>query len=131
MTPKDIVAKFADALDKFKPTNGQPSDTKLTRVRKVLTTLLLHIPYDKTEGTQNMISLIRPVAAYTTRYRKEFAKPACIGDYDTTIDGNDMASVRAHTEVAHKAKRADRGTYETARSESAQFILAVIEDASV
>ena len=31
------------------------------------------------------------------------------------------------TEVAHKAKRADRGTYETTRQETDQFILPVIE----
>ena len=34
----------------------------------------------------------------------------------------------AHTEAVHKAKRAERSTYETARRETAQFILAVVED---
>ena len=39
-----------------------------------------------------------------------------------------MAVVRARTEAAHKANRADRRTYKTARSETAQFIIAAIED---
>ena len=39
-----------------------------------------------------------------------------------------MSVVRARTEAACKAKRADRGTYEAARQETVQFILAVIED---
>ena len=49
MTPEDIVAKFADALKKFEPIDGQPSETYLTRIWEVLATLLLQIPYDKTE----------------------------------------------------------------------------------
>ena len=79
MTPEEIVAKFSDALEKFDPINGQPSETYLTRIREVLPTLLLQIPYDETEGTHNLIGLIRPVAAYTTRYGAEFAKPARVG----------------------------------------------------
>ena len=39
-----------------------------------------------------------------------------------------MSVVRVRTEAARKAKRTDRGTYEAARQETVQFILAVIED---
>ena len=42
-----------------------------------------------------------------------------------------MAVVRARTEAAHKAKRTDRATYETAQRETAQFVLAVVADAWV
>ena len=72
------MAKFADALDKFEPIDGQPSDTDLTRIWVVLETLLLQIPYEKTEGTHILIGLIRPVAAYTMRYGAEFSKTACV-----------------------------------------------------
>ena len=34
--------------------------------------------------------------------------------------------VRARTEAAHKAKRTDRATYETARRETTQFVIAVV-----
>ena len=37
-----------------------------------------------------------------------------------------MDVVRARTEAAHKAKRADRATYKTARQETTQFVLAVV-----
>ena len=30
MMPKEIVEKFADALENFEPIDGQPSDTDLT-----------------------------------------------------------------------------------------------------
>ena len=63
MTPKEIVAKFVDALEKFEPIDGQLSDTNLTRIREVVAPLLLQIPYDKTGGTHNLIGLIWPVAA--------------------------------------------------------------------
>ena len=68
------------------------------------------------------------MAAYTTRYGAEFAKPTQVGAYDATIDDNATVGVRARTEAAHKAKRADRGTYDTARRETVQFILAIVKD---
>ena len=36
--------------------------------------------------------------------------------------------VRACLEAAHKARRADRATYDTARRETTQFVLAVVAD---
>ena len=61
-------------------------------------------------------------------YGAEFIKTTCVGAYDATIDDNSTAVVRARTEAEHKTKRANRGIYETARRETAQFILAVVED---
>ena len=58
----------------------------------------------------------------------DFAKPESVGSYDTTIDDNATAVICARTEATHKAKCDDHGTYETARRETAQFILAIIED---
>ena len=58
----------------------------------------------------------------------EFAKPESVGSYDTKIDDNATAVICARTEATHKAKCDDHGTYETARRETAQFILAIIED---
>ena len=131
MTPEDIVAKFADALKKFEPIDGQPSETYLTRIWEVLATLLLQIPYDETEGIHNLIGLIRPVVAYTTRYGTEFAKPACVRAYAENIDEDATAVAPALTEAAHKSKRVDHGTHETERHKTTQFILAVIEDTRV
>ena len=113
MTPEEIVAKFADVLEKFEQIDVQPSDTDLTRIREVVVPLLLQIPYKKTGGTHNLICLIWPMAAYTMRYGAEFAKPTRVGTYDTTIDDDDTAVVRARTDAVQKAKRADRGTYKT------------------
>ena len=128
MAPEEIVAKIADALEQFKPIDGQPPDTGITRIREVFAPLLLQIPYGETEGTHSLIGFIWTVVAYTTRYGVEFSKPLHIRAYDATINENAMSVVRARTEAAHKAKRADRGTYETAQSETAQFILSVVED---
>ena len=56
------------------------------QIQEVLAPLLLQILYDKIVGTYNLIGLIRPVAAYTTRYCVEFAEPARFGTYNATID---------------------------------------------
>ena len=128
MTPKYIVAKFANALKQFKQINGQLLDTNLTLIRDVLASLLLQIPYYRMKGTHNLVVLIQPVSDYATRYGREFAKPEWVRAYDAIIDNNATAIVRVRTEAAHKAKRSDRGTYETARRETVQFILNKGED---
>ena len=89
--------------------------------------LLLQIPYNKTGVTHNLIGLIRPVSAYTTRYVAAFVEPTGVGAYDATIGDNAMAIVCARTEAGHKANIADPGTYETMRQETEQFILVVVK----
>ena len=122
------MAKFAHSLDNFKPIDGQPSDSNLTRLREAVAPLLLHIPYDKTGAVHNLIGLIRPEAAYVARYGEAFPKPTRFGAYGNNIYNNATAIVHALSEAAHKAKRADRATYETARRETTQFVLAVVAD---
>ena len=67
MTPEEIVAKFAHALDNFEPITGQLSDTNLTRLWEDVAPLLLQIPYDKTGGKHIFIGLIRPKLPYVAR----------------------------------------------------------------
>ena len=43
------------------------------------------------------------------------------------IDNDATAVVCVRMKSAHKAKRANRGTYRTARQETAKFILAVVK----
>ena len=64
-------------------------------------------------------------------YGEAFPTPTRVGVYDKKIDDNTTAVVRARTEAAHKAKRADRATYETERQETTQFVLAVVADTVV
>ena len=120
--------KFANLLEHFEPIDGQPSDTALTRIWEFVAPLLLQIPYDETGAVHNLIGLIRPEAAYTTRYGAEFLKPKRVEEYDSEIYDDATDVVRALTEAAHKAKRAERATYETAWRETAHFIIAVFED---
>ena len=48
-----------------------------------------------------------------------------------TINEDATSVICARTEAAHKSKLAERGTYETARRDTAQIILAVVEDTLV
>ena len=114
MTPDEIVAKFATALYHFEPITDQPSDTDLTRLREAVLPLLLQILYDETGGTHNLIGIIRAKLAYLKRYGEAFPEPTRVGAYDLEIDDDATAVVRARLEAAHKARRADRATFETA-----------------
>ena len=128
MNPEDIVAKFAHALDNFEPIAGQPSNTDLTRLRQAVAPLLLQILYEKTRAVHNLIGLIRPEAAYVAHYGEAFPETTRVGAYDYNIDNNTTSVVRARSEAAHKAKRADRATFETLRRETTQFVLAIVAD---
>ena len=79
MTPEEIVAKFAYALNNFEPITGQPSDTDLTRLQEALAPLLLQILYDETGAVHNLIGLIRPKAACVARYGDAFPEPKRVG----------------------------------------------------
>ena len=115
MTPDDIVSKFSVALDNFEPITDQPSDSDLTRLREAIAPLLLQIPYDEMGGVHNLIGIVRAKPAYLKHYGEAFPKPMRVRAYDLEIDDNDMAVVRARLEAAHKARRADRTTYDTTR----------------
>ena len=128
MTPDEIVSKFSAALDNFEPITDQPSDSDLTRLREAIAPLLLQIPYDKTGGTHNLIGIIRVKPAYIKRYGEAFPEPTRVGAYDLEKDNDATAVVRARLEAAHMARRADRATYDTARRETTQFVLAVVAD---
>ena len=62
------------------------------------------------------------------RYGAAFPKPTRFRAYEKLIYDDATAAVCARTKAAHKAKRADRVTYETARRETTQFVLAVVAD---
>ena len=128
MTPKDIVEKFSHSLEQFELITGQPFDTDLTRIWEVIAPLLLQILYDETGVVHNLIGLVRPEAAYITRYGAAFLEPRRITSYDFSINDDATAIVHAHIEAAHKAKRPPLATYETAQRETTQFILAAADD---
>ena len=69
--------------------------------------------------------------AYIARYSEAFPKPKRVGAYDLDIDDDAMAVVRARQEAAHKSRRAESITFETARQETTQFVLAIVADALV
>ena len=123
-----LSRSFFVALDNFDPITDQPSDSDLTRLREDIAPLLLQIPYDETGGVHNLIGIVRAKPAYLKRYGEAFPKPTRVGAYDLDIDNDATAVVRARLEAAHKARRADRATYDTARRETTQFVLAVVAD---
>ena len=95
MTPEEIVAKFATALDNSEPITDQPSDTNLNRLREAVAPLLLQIPYDETGGKHNLIGLIRSNIAYVARHVKAFLCPKRVGSYNLEIDNDAKAVVWA------------------------------------
>ena len=126
MTPEEIVEKFAHSLGNFEGIERQPSNSDLTRLRETVAPLLLQIPYDETGAVHNLIGLIRTETAYVARYGEAFPEPTRVRAYDTNFDDDVMTVVCACSEAAHKAKRADWATYETARRETTQFVLDVV-----
>ena len=90
--------------------------------------LLLQIPYEKTGAFHNLIGLLRPEAAYVAHYGEAFPEPTRARSYNKNIDNNATVVVCARSKAAHKSKRVDRATYETARQETTQFVLSVVSN---
>ena len=82
MTPKEIVAKFANLLKHFDLIDGKPSDTNLKRIREVVDPLLLQILYNETGAVHNLVGLVWSEAAYATRYGAAFLEPTRVGAYN-------------------------------------------------
>ena len=85
MSPEEIVAKFAEALELFEPIEGQPSIRNLTEIAEVLTQLLFQTPFDETEGKDNIVGIINLATTYRSRYGQVFVIPKRVGAYDETI----------------------------------------------
>ena len=98
MTPEEIVAEFAHALDNFNPITGKLSNTDLTRLREAVAPLLLNIMYGKTGGKHNLIGIIWTKLAYIARYGEAFPEPKRVGSYNLNIDDDDTAVIRARLE---------------------------------
>ena len=64
MSPEEIVAKFAEVLELFKPIEGQPSIRNLTEITEVFTQVLLQIHFDETEGKDNLVGIINSATTY-------------------------------------------------------------------
>ena len=107
MSPKEIVAKFAEVLELFEPIEGQPSIRNLTEIAEVLTQLLLQIPFDETEGKNNLVRILNSATTYRSRYGQAFVVPKRVGAYDETIVDDAKAAVRAKMEAKHRARRVD------------------------
>ena len=66
--------------------------------------------------------------AYLKRYGEAFPEPKRVGAYNFEIENDATAVVRTRLEAAHKARHADRTTFETARRKTTQFVLVVVAD---
>ena len=128
MSPEEIVAKFAEALELLDPIEGQPSVRNLTEIAEVLTQLLLQTPFDETDGKDNLVGIINSTTTYRSRYGQAFVVPKRVGAYNETKADDAKAAVRAKMEVKNKARRVYRSMYEMARQETVHFILLVVED---
>ena len=99
MSPEEIVAKFSEALELFKPMEGQPSIRDLTKISEVLTQLLLQIPFNETEGKDNLVRVINSATNYRSVYGHLFVIPQRVSAYDETIADDTKAALRANMDV--------------------------------
>ena len=59
MTSEAVHALFAESRKLFEPILGQPQDSDIVRIHRVIAPILLDIPYDKTNGGKdNLVGII-------------------------------------------------------------------------
>ena len=81
MTPDDITTLFAAADEAFPAIIGQQEDHQLHALVKLLTPLLLKIPYDSEKGTHNLVGFIQKEADYVDKYKEKFVRPTRLAAY--------------------------------------------------
>ena len=109
-----------EANKKFEPISFQSLDADLTRLREVLTKILLAIPNDEENGT--------PTAKYTTKYGLAFVRPTKPAIYKKTIAEDAKSNVRIRAEEENKAKMANFKVLAAEYFGSQKIILTVVED---
>ncbi len=75
MSPNAIYVLFTDAATRFTPITSNPTDEDLTTIPKILTPLLLTIPYDEA-GTHNLVGIIKHPMIYLATWLAPFPIPA-------------------------------------------------------
>ena len=129
--PGDISTLFAEALEKFEPISGQPTDSYLAEIREVISQILLVILYDKENRIHNLVSLIQYTMTYTTDYTATLTCPRNPSIYDEPIRDDEKAPVRAKKEEIHKERLQYFTMYKAAEHETGKLILSIVEEAWV
>ena len=128
MTPEDVATLFTEAAELFAAIVGQPMDTNLYQLRKVLLPILLDIPYDLAEGKQNLVGIISDDTDYNTDYGLSFVRLTRKAAYDDTLAKSANNVVRAKAEATWKAEIAGECLYDVAERKTRRFILTKVED---
>ena len=130
MKTTEIQATFVALLDAFEPITGQPTEEDLTRLKFACLSALVPIPFDRELGEHNLMGLLLSDDEYKVRNTNgvifpSYNRPAI---YDKDIATDATFGVRAKAEAIHKAKIEDWKTYDCARREVRNFIIATVED---
>ena len=99
----EISTLFFKSLENFEPISGQPTDSDLVEICKILSQILLVIPYDEENGIHNLVGLIQDTTTYATDYTTAFLFPKKPADYDASIMYDKKAPIRAKKEAIRKA----------------------------
>ena len=124
------MALFANAATKFAPILGNPKDDNLTALRKVLTPLLLSIPYgdDEVAPLHNLVGLIELLMSYIATWHAPFPVPGRPTRYNVAIANNATPVMCARMETAHNVHLADYASFEAAKRAVVKFIWDAVDE---
>ena len=128
MNPEELQLMFAARLDLFDPILGHPTGADLTRLSEELTTIIIPLYYDVEKGNHNLLGIMMDEGDYNQRYCAKFPTPTKPSVYGETIPDNATNVACAKPEAAHKANIADCQLFASAKHETRDFILAVVDD---
>ena len=128
MLSDNISTLFDEALNKLERISGHPTDSHLTEICKILSQILLVVPYDEENGVHNLVRNIQDQTTYTAEYTVAFPRTSKPAIYDTSIDKNEKAPIHAQKEAIHKARCSNFTTFEAADLEDKKFIPSRVEN---
>ena len=103
----EISTLFFKSLENFEPISAQPTDSDLVEICKILSQILLVIPYDEENGIHNLVGLTQDTIMYATDYTAAFRCPRNPEIYDMSIKDDEKAPVRSRKRAIYKVRIRD------------------------
>ena len=79
--PDNITPPFSKSHEKFEPISGEPTDSHLAELHKILSQIF----FDEENGIYNLVSIIQDTSTYTTYYTAAFPRHQNPDIYNTSI----------------------------------------------
>ena len=125
---KEVTSALTAATEKYPPISKNPTDSDISSILELLTTILKGIYCDPVDSKHNIWVIIAPKDKYFTWYNTSFVLPDIGLLFDATISEEASNSVLHQVEAEHTVRRNYRYLCDAAKNDVVNFFLTISND---